>query len=124
MSSSDNTAHRPLSGLFTALSVLLFLGGFYLAGSLFFAARPWYIRFLVMAAGLLGATGALALTDHWNRLRELAVGARIEMRKVFWPGKDELVKTTLMVLAIVAVFALFLTLVDGLLAFIIAKVLL
>ncbi len=124
MSTSDHTAHRPLSSVFTALAVLLFLAGFYLAGSMFLAARPWYIRFLVVAAGVLAATGALILTDHWSRLRELATGARIEMRKVFWPGKEELVKTTLIVLVIVAVFALILTLIDGLLTFVIAKVLL
>ena len=41
------------------------------------------------------------------------------MRKVYWPQKDELTKTTLMVLATVAAFAIFLTIVDAILSLIV-----
>lgn len=70
-------------------------------------------------AALFFALGSLTLTDHWVHIKELFHGARIEIRKVFWPKKDELVKTTLMVLVIVAIFAIFLTIVDGLLTLLI-----
>lgn len=123
MPTSENSSTRPLSGLFTALAVILFLGGFYLAGSMFLAAQPWYVRLGVVVVSLIASTLALMMTEHWLRLRQLAKGARIELRKVFWPSKDELVKTTLMVLAIVAVFALFLTIIDALLALLIRAVL-
>lgn len=123
MSTSEKSSHRPLSGFFTALAVVIFLGGFYLAGSMFLAAEPWYIRLGAALGSIVLAAGALALTDYWVKIRQLAIGARIEMRKVFWPKKDELLKTTLMVLAIVAVFALFLTIVDALLTLLIRTVL-
>lgn len=118
-----STAKKPLSGLFTAIAVILFLGGFYLAGSALLAAQPWYFRLGVVVVTLLVSCGALMLTEYWLRIKSLTYGARIEMRKVFWPTKDELVKTTLMVLAIVAVFAIFLTIVDGLLTLLIQWVL-
>lgn len=123
MTTSANSTNRPFSGVFTAVSILLFLGGFYLAGSMFFAAQPWYFRLLIVFGGLGLSVGALMLTDHWTHLSGLFKGARIELRKVHWPGKNELVRMTLIVLAIVAVFSLFLTIVDALLALLIRWVL-
>lgn len=107
---------KPLDGLLITVATIIFLGGFYLAGSLFFAGREWYIRLLVIVVALLASVGVLALTSYRAKLVSLARGARIELRKVHWPSKDEWWKSTLMVLVIVTVFALFLSLVDWILA--------
>lgn len=123
MSTIENETARPLSGTFTALAVFLFLGGFYLSGSIFLAAQAWYVRFLAVVIGCVSATGALSQTEYWQKIRSLARGARIEMRKVFWPGKQEWLRATGMVFAVVIVFAIFLLTVDMLLAWLIRMVL-
>ncbi|UJF23768.1 preprotein translocase subunit SecE [Suttonella sp. R2A3] len=110
---------KPLDGLFTALAVLFFLGGFYLIDSMFLAAEAWYVRFGVVLVALLLAAGCLWLTGYRSKILSLFKGARIEWRKLHWPTKDEAVKATLMVLAIVAVFAIFLSIIDWFLALII-----
>ncbi|MDO4777303.1 MAG: preprotein translocase subunit SecE [Cardiobacteriaceae bacterium] len=114
---------KPLDGVLIFLATLLFLGGFYLAGSLFFAAKPWYIRLLIIVVAIVSSLAVLALSSYRARLFSLARGARIELRKVHWPSKDEWWKATLMVLVIVTVFALFLSLIDWLLAALIQWVL-
>ncbi|MBV7433601.1 preprotein translocase subunit SecE [Cardiobacteriaceae bacterium TAE3-ERU3] len=110
---------KPLDGVFTALAVIFFLGGFYLIDSIFLAGSAWYVRFGVVIVALLLSIGSLSLTGYREKFVSLFKGARVELRKVHWPSKDEAVKTTLMVLAIVAVFAIFLSIIDWLLALII-----
>lgn len=115
MSGSGSVASQAWTKLMTIVAVISFLGGFYLAGSLFLASQPWYFRLLAVLAGCVVSLGALSLTPHLKWLRELCHGAKIELRKVFWPTKKELVNTTIMVIIIVAVFSIFLMMVDGLL---------
>lgn len=114
---------KPFDGVLVFVATIIFLGGFYLAGSLFFAGREWYIRLLIIIIALLGSLGVLALTSWRAKLISLARGARIELRKVHWPSKDEWWKSTLMVLVIVAIFALCLSLVDWTLALVVQTVL-
>ncbi len=35
--------------------------------------------------------------DPWTRLRDYVLGIRVEMRRVTWPGKQEIYGTTVMV---------------------------
>lgn len=123
MSTEVTVVRKPLSGVFTFLAIVLFLGGFYLAGSLFLAGQVWYVRLAVVLAAIVLALAALTQTVYWHKSISLFRGARIEMNKVFWPSKDELVKTTAMVLAIVAVFAIALSIIDWILTLIVQMVL-
>lgn len=107
---------KPFDGVLIVIATIIFLGGFYLAGSLFFAGEPWYIRLLIVVVAFLAASAVMALTSYRSKILSLARGARIELKKVHWPSKDEWWKATLMVLVIVTVFALFLSLVDWILA--------
>ncbi len=97
------------------VSAAVFFGGFYLSGSLFLAGQPWYIRLLVVVVTLMVSAGVLALTSYREKLISLAKGARIQLRKVRWPSKNEVLKTTVLVLVIVTTFALLLSLIDWLL---------
>ncbi len=123
MATNHNAVKKPLSSLFTTLSVLLFLGGFYLPGSEYLAAKAWYLRLFVALIFVSASVASLRLTEYWTLIISLSRGARIEVRKVFWPKKDELVKTTLMVLLVVAVFAISLSLIDGILNLFVSLVL-
>ena len=111
------------NNLFTTLSVAVFLIGFYLAGSLIFAGSAWYIRLFVVVVSLVISAGFLYKTLHWERIIFLFKGARIELKKVFWPSKNELTRTTLMVLVMVAVFAIFFSIIDGILTLLIRGIL-
>ena len=116
---NNETKNKPFAGLFTALSVILFLGGFYLVDStvlLNMANRPWYLRLLLLLITVGLSVLALRMTAHWNYLIDLIKGARIEIHKVTPPKKDDWVKSTLMVLLVVAIFAIFLSIIDLLLA--------
>lgn len=122
MTKSNEVAKNPFSGLFTALAVIFFLGGFYLVETSYFlnmVNRPWYLRLLLVLVTLVLSALCLKMTPHWNYLLGLAKGARIEYYKVDFPSRDEWLKSTMMVLAIVAVFAIFLSIIDLLLAWII-----
>lgn len=123
MSAEVTVVKKPLSNLFTVLAIVLFLGGFYLAGSILLASKAWYLRFFVAVLGAALSVGALMQTIHWQKMISLVRGARIEMNKVFWPSKDELIKTTAMVLGIVTVFAIVLSIIDWILTLIVQLVL-
>lgn len=109
---------RQNSSIDTVLVIVaaaVFFGGFYLSGSLFLAGQPWYVRLLVVVVTLLLSASALALTSYREKLVTLVKGARIQLKKVRWPNKDEVLKTTILVLVIVTTFALLLSLIDWLL---------
>lgn len=122
---SAERQNKPLDSLFTALAVILFLGGFYCAGSnnYPFAGLSGYSRFGIVMATLFTSAAALWATSHRNYLLALFRGARIEMRKVRWPTKEEATKSTLIVLALVALFAIVLSIFDWILVKIIEALL-
>jgi preprotein translocase subunit SecE len=78
---------------------------------------------LLRVIGLLvvaGAAAAIAFTTDkgratWEFMRE----ARTELRKVVWPTRKETTQTTMVVIGVVVVVAIFLWLVDGLLSWIV-----
>ena len=110
--------------LFTALAVILFLGGFYLAGSTtFLTGASGFVRFGVVIASLIASAAALWPTSHPAHILSLMRGARIEMRKMRWPTKDDAVKTTMVVLLLVAIFSIVLSIFDWILTSIVKALL-
>lgn len=107
---------KPLDNILIALAVILFLAGFYLIGSIYLASSAWYIRSSIVLASLLGSLLSLSLTSYRSRFFSLLKGARIEFKKVHWPQKNQWLITTAKVIVLVAVFAIFLSLVDWMLA--------
>ena len=85
----------------------------------------WYAEesLLLRVVGLLvvvGVAGAIAFTTDkgraaWEFMRE----SRTELRKVVWPTRKETTQTTLVVMGVVAIVALFLWMVDGLLSWVV-----
>ncbi len=75
---------------------------------------------LLRVIGLLivaGAAGAVAFTTDkgraaWEFMRE----SRTELRKVVWPTRKETTQTTLVVIGVVALVAIFLWIIDGILS--------
>ncbi len=82
---------------------------------------------LLRVIGLLvvfAAAAAIALTTDkgraaWEFMRE----SRTEIRKVVWPTRKETTQTTLVVIGVVALVAIFLWMIDGLLSWIVRMLL-
>jgi len=83
------------------------LWGFY-----FFAGYSLLLRVVVLLA-LSGGAVAIFLTSLQGRqLWRFAVDARMEVRKVVWPTRQETVQTTLIVMVMVLILGLMLWLFD------------
>ena len=78
---------------------------------------------LLRVIGLLivaGAAGAIAFTTDkgrtaWDFMRE----SRTEIRTVVWPTRKETTQTTLVVLGVVTLVAIFLWMIDGILSWVV-----
>ncbi len=93
-----------------ALLLILGIFAFY-----YFAAWSGLLRVLGL---LLISSGAAALalqTQSGRALWQFIADARMEMRKVVWPTRQETIQTTLVVMAMVVVVALVLWLFDSVL---------
>jgi preprotein translocase subunit SecE len=102
-----------------AVAVLIALA---VAGNWYFSDKPLIVRVLGVVA-LSGAALAVAyFTERGNAFWSLVKAARNELRKVVWPTKPEANQTTLLVLAVVAVAALILALIDSILGWITAQI--
>lgn len=95
------------------LALSLFLAG--VAGNHYFASHPLYLRIiglLIVAGAVLWLAsktyaGGIAV-KYWNE-------ATVELRKVVWPTRKETTQSTVAVVAMIFVMALFLWLIDALL---------
>lgn len=74
----------------------------------YYSSQPWPIRVL----GWLFLFGVIAGVSSQTRLGKLAINfaseSRMELRKVFWPTRQETLQTTLFVAVMVVVLALIL----------------
>ncbi|WP_439859913.1 preprotein translocase subunit SecE [Pseudomonas sp. MBLB4136] len=91
-------------------------------GNQYFSAEPILYRVLVLLV-LAGVAGAVALqTAKGQVFTELAKEARVEIRKVVWPTRQETTQTTLIVVAVVLVMALVLWGLDSLLGWLVSLI--
>ena len=111
MSSASETQVGSLDAVKMLVSVLLLCGA--VAGFYYFVDQA---STLVRVLGLLAGVGASAAVffqtgvgrNAWGFLG----GARTEVRKVVWPTRAETLQTTLMVIVMVILVAIFLWLLD------------
>jgi preprotein translocase subunit SecE len=90
-----------------AAVIVVGLWGFY-----FFASYSLLLRVIALLV-LSGAAVAIALTSlPGKQLWRFAVDARMEVRKVVWPTRQETVQTTLIVIVMVLILGILLWLFD------------
>jgi len=96
-----------------ALGIVVAIAG--LAGFYYLSAQSPAIRWLAVLVGLaIGA--AIALQSHYGRrFWQFVQAARVELRKVVWPNRQETVQTTIVVFVFVIVSGVFFWLLDILL---------
>jgi preprotein translocase subunit SecE len=71
------------------------------------------IRVGVVLVAVVAALGIAASSQHGMALIDFSKGSRIELRKMVWPTRPETIQTTIYVLVLVVLVALFLWLVDA-----------
>ena len=73
---------------------------------------PGSLRVLAVVAGLAAATLVFLMTGKGGHTREFLSEARFELRKVVWPTRQEAMRTTWVVIAVVIVLSLMLAFFD------------
>ena len=106
MSNKEEVSANRLDPLLWLIVVAIILGGIY-ANTIYVGVNV-LIRTLA-GIGLAGVAVAIALQTFRGRAGwDLAKEARVEVRKVIWPTREETTQTTLIVVAVVIVVGLFL----------------
>ena len=97
----------------------LILAGLVLVAGIF--AYSWFgndgnisssVRMLGVVAALVISLAIAAFTSIGRRVRNFLAESQFEMRKVVWPTRDETIKTTGIIIAVVIVLSLLLGLID------------
>jgi preprotein translocase subunit SecE len=102
-----------------AVAALVVVG---VSGNQFYSAEPILYRVIALLV-ISAAAGFVALqTAKGQSFFNLVKEARIEIRKVVWPTRQETTQTTLMVVAVVLVMALLLWGLDSLLGWIVSSI--
>ncbi|MBP1474724.1 preprotein translocase subunit SecE [Frateuria sp. MAH-13] len=93
------------------LAVLVLAAGIF-AYSWFDNTVPGSVRLAGVLVALVVALAIGAFTGPGRKARNFIAESQFEMRKVVWPTRDETLKTTLVIIAVVIVLSLLLGLID------------
>ncbi len=99
------------------ISLLLVAG---IVANYYYSAQPWPLRLLGWLFLMMIVLFVAAQTEQGKQTLNFAREARIELRKVHWPTRQETMQTTLVVAAMVVVLALVLWGIDGILMWLIS----
>lgn len=118
MDAKAGTKESRLDGLKWFLVIAIVAVG--VVGNQYFSAAPLLYRVLLLCALTAFAVFILAQTAKGRALFVLLKEARLEIRKVVWPTRQETGQTTLIVVVVVLVMALVLWGLDSLLGWLIS----
>jgi preprotein translocase subunit SecE len=109
----DQDAGRGNSALLWVAIALVIAGvvGYYLL-----TAQPGWIRWLAVAAGLAAGALVFAVSSGGGVFKQFVLDARNELRKVFWPTRQETLMTTAVVFGFAVIAGVFFWLLDLFLA--------
>jgi preprotein translocase subunit SecE len=108
---------QPAGGADTAklvvatLLVILGVAGYYVLGD-----QNVWLRWGCVVAGLVLGALVVAFSAYGTQFRSFMDAARVELRKIVWPTREETGKTTLAVFIFVSIAGLFFWLLDFALA--------
>ncbi|MEJ0036903.1 MAG: preprotein translocase subunit SecE [Gammaproteobacteria bacterium] len=103
----DATAADKAKAVVAALLVVGGITGYYLLST-----QPAWQRWLCVVGGLLLAALVVAMSAYGRGLKQFVLDARVELRKIVWPTRQETLQVTLAVFIFVIVAGLFFWLVD------------
>ncbi len=96
------------------IAAVLLLAG--VAGYYVLASQPGWLRWLSVVAGLVAGAVVFGLSAAGREFKQFVMDARNELRKVFWPTRNETWMTTLVVFGFAVIAGMFFWLLDLLLA--------
>lgn len=103
--SEKSVKNKGVNGLLWTLSILLVAVA--AVGNTYFANHfPLIVRVILLVVLLIFAVGLAALTNQGLRAIGFLKDARLELRKIIWPKRQETTQTTLIVGAVCLVVAL------------------
>jgi preprotein translocase subunit SecE len=91
-------------------SIVLLIAG--IVAFYWFDEQMLVIRVAMVIAGLAAGAGLMWFSWYGREFWQFAQAARVELRKVVWPERDETVKTTYVVFGFAIVMGLFFWLLD------------
>ena len=97
-----------------AAAIVIVMGG--VAAYYVLANQAVWIRWLPVIGSLLVAAVVVAFSRYGSEFRRFMELARIELRKIVWPTRQETLQTTLVVFGFVIIAGLFFWLLDLVLA--------
>ena len=92
------------------LSIAALLAG--IVAFYWFDEQALPIRIVMVIVGLAAGAGLMWFTWYGREFWQFVLAARVELRKVVWPERDETVKTTYVVFGFAIVMGLFFWLLD------------
>jgi preprotein translocase subunit SecE len=96
-------------------AIILVVGG--IVGYYVFKSRPEaWLSWVALFGGLLLGVLVFAFSANGRSFWQFFLESRVELRKVFWPNRNETMTTTLVVLVFVVIASTFFWLLDLLLA--------
>ena len=92
------------------VAVLLVIGG--IVAYYWVTNVPGGVRALIPLAGIVAGAAVFALTAKGRDTRTYLSESRFELRKVIWPTRQETIRATGVILAVVVIMSLLLGLID------------
>jgi preprotein translocase subunit SecE len=99
------------------LAVLALLAG--IVAFYWYEEEPLPLRLVMVVAGLAAAVGLVWFTWYGREFRQFAEAARIELRKVVWPEREDTFRTTFVVFVFAVLMGVFFWLLDFILTWLI-----
>ena len=121
MGARVETATRMPDAIKWVIAVALLAGA--LAAFYYYAEESLLLRVIGLLIVAGGAVAIAFTTERGRTAWEFMRESRTEVRKVVWPTRKETTQTTMVVFAVVALVAVFLWMIDGLLAWLVRLVL-
>jgi preprotein translocase subunit SecE len=87
------------------LSVLVLLAG--IVAFYWYEELPLAFRVAMVVAGLAAAIGLVWFSWYGREFRQFAQAARVELRKVVWPEREDTVRTTIVVFIFAGLMGIF-----------------
>lgn len=104
---ADESVLDVVKKVFSVAAVVAGIGGFY-----YFSDVALLYRVIGILVVFSGVVAAMLTTALGRSVWTFAIESRTEVKKVVWPTRDETMKTTLMVFAMVSVVGIVLWLLD------------
>jgi preprotein translocase subunit SecE len=93
-----------------SVSVLAILGGIW--AFYWFDDQGLALRVVMVVAGVLAGLGSAWFSWYGREFWQFALAARVELRKVVWPEREETIKTTYVVFIFAGLMGVFFFLLD------------